>query len=101
YYNSRELNGNFMIDPRYNIDFGVQYKVLKDKGMIKISVYDIFYSNHTSGYSKYNNVDLDFKNTNDSRKLNVSFTYRFGKDEFKTRSNRSTASSEEQSRSTN
>ncbi|MFT3752370.1 MAG: outer membrane beta-barrel family protein [Paludibacter sp.] len=101
FYNSRQLNGNFMINPRYNIDFGVQCKVLKDKGVIKVSLYDIFYSNHTNGYSKYNNVDLDFRNTNDSRKLNVSFIYRFGKDEFKTRSNRSTASSEEQSRSTN
>jgi hypothetical protein len=32
-------------------------------------------------------------------KVNIPFNYRFGKDDFKTRSNRTTASSEEQSRS--
>jgi hypothetical protein len=35
----------------------------------------------------------------ETRRLNISFNYRFGKDDFKTRANRSTASSDEQSRS--
>jgi len=99
YYNSRQLNGNFILNPSYSVDFGIQYKVLKDKLVIKASVNDIFNTNQNSGYSKYNNVDLDFKNTNDSRNLNVSLSYRFGKDDIKTRGNRTTASSEEQSRS--
>ena len=99
YYNSRQLNGNFILNPSYSVDFGVQYKVLNDKMVIKVAVNDIFNTNHNGGYSKYNNVDLDFKNTNDSRNLNVSLSYRFGTDDFKTRGNRSTASSEEQSRS--
>lgn len=99
YYNSKQLEGNFTINSFYSVDFGIQYKLLKDKAVIKASVNDIFNSNHPSGYSKYNNVDLDFKNSNDSRRLNVSISYRFGKDQFKTRANRSTASVDEERRS--
>lgn len=99
YYSSKKLNGNFMINPRYNADFGIQCKLLDSKLVIKAGVNDLFNSNQTNGYSKYNNVDLDFKNTNDSRQLNISAMYRFGKKDIKTRSNRSTASSEEQNRS--
>ena len=98
YYSSKQLEGNFTLNSFYSIDFGVQYKLFKDKAVIKASVNDIFNSSHNSGYSKYNNVDLDFRNTNDSRRLNVSISYRFGKDQFKTRANRSTASVEEESR---
>jgi hypothetical protein len=50
-------------------------------------------------YSKYGNIDLDVNNRFETQRLNISFNYRFGKSEFKTRSNRSTASSEEQGRS--
>jgi len=99
YYTSYQLMGNVTLNPRYNIDFGIQRKFMKDKIMLKASVSDIFNINKSGGYSKYNNVDIDFKNTYDSRRLNVSLSYRFGKDDFKTRANRSTASSEEESRS--
>ena len=98
-YSSKQLNGNFVINPRYNVDFGAQCKLLDNKLILKASVNDIFNSNQTSGYSKYNNVDLEFKNLNDSRQLNLSVIYRFGKNEFKTRANRTTASSEEENRS--
>jgi len=99
YYTSYQLMGNVTLNPRYNIDFGIQRKFMKDKIMLKASVNDIFNINKSGGYSKYNNVDIDFENTYNSRRLNVSLSYRFGKDDFKTRANRSTASSEEESRS--
>jgi iron complex outermembrane receptor protein len=99
YYTSYQLMGNVTLNPRYNIDFGAQRKFMKDKIMLKVSVNDIFNTNRSGGYSKYNNVDINFKNTYDSRRMNVSLSYRFGKDDFKTRANRSTASSEEESRS--
>lgn len=100
-YYSKQLYGNIVIKPRYSIDLGFQKKVLKDKGVIKISVNDIFKTSMSGAYSKYNNVDIDVNNVGDSRRFNLTFSYRFGKDEFKTRANRSTSSSEEQSRSGN
>jgi len=99
YYNSGILVSNIIVRQRYTIDFGIQRRILNDKGSIKIAVSDIFNTGQASAYAKYDNVDIDVKNRFDSRRLKVSFNYRFGKSEFKTRGNRSTASSEEQSRS--
>ncbi|MFM2292884.1 MAG: hypothetical protein RIS29_2697 [Bacteroidota bacterium] len=98
-YQSDQLISNIIIRPRYSIDLGLQRKILNDKGLIKIALNDIFNTSCGSAYAKYGNVDIDVKNKWDSRRFNLSFNYRFGKDDFKTRSNRTTASSEEQSRS--
>ena len=96
---SEQLLGNFTIKPRYNIDLGIQRRVLKDKGVIKASFSDIFNTGSAGGYTRYENVDIDADNHSETRRVNVSFTYNFGKNQFKTRSNRSTSSSEEESRS--
>jgi len=98
-YRSKQLWGNFTIYEQYSVDFGVQKSLFDKKGTLKVSVDDIFNTNKGGGFAKYSNVDMNVHNHWDSRTLNVSFTYRFGKDSFKTRANRSTASSEEQSRS--
>jgi len=98
-YSSAQLISNIIVRPRYTIDLGLQRKVFKDKGTIKVAVSDIFDTGRGSAYAKYDNVDIDVKNRYDSRRLQISFNYNFGKAEFKTRGNRSTASSEEQSRS--
>ena len=99
YYNSEQLIGNFIIRPQYTVDLGFQRKILHDKGVLKLSVNDVFNTGGTGAYSKYNNIDLVVKNKYDSRRLNITFSYRFGKDGFLTRSDRTTASSEEASRS--
>jgi hypothetical protein len=98
-YSSKQLVSNIVVLPRYTLDFGLQLKVLKNQGVLKLSVSDIFKTANGGAYARHDNVDLDVMNHWDSRKLNVSFNYRFGKDNFKTRSNRSTSSSEEQNRS--
>lgn len=98
-YISKQLWGNFYINKRYSADLGIQKSLFNKKGTLKLSLNDIFNTNQGGGYARYGNVDIRSINHWDSRQLNMTFTYRFGKDSFKTRSNRSTASSEEQSRS--
>jgi hypothetical protein len=98
-YMSKQLIGNFTLKPRYSIDLGLQMRVLNDKGSIRASFSDIFKTSSAGAYSKYGNIDIDVNNRFETRRLNISFNYRFGKDDFKTRANRSTASSDEQSRS--
>jgi hypothetical protein len=44
---------------------------------------DIFAGGVFKGYSKYSNVDANFKDVNDSRNVSVSFTYRFNKGKLK------------------
>ncbi len=98
-YSSSQLISNIIVRPRYTIDLGLQRKILKDQGTIKMAVSDIFKTANGGAFAKYDNVDIDVMNKWDSRRLNISFNYRFGKDNFKTRANRSTSSSEEQNRS--
>jgi hypothetical protein len=98
-YISKQLFGNMVMKPRYSIDLGMQMLVLNDKGSIRASFSDIFNTGSSGVYSKYGNLELDMKTIAETRRLNISFSYRFGKSEFKTRANRSTASTDEQSRS--
>lgn len=98
-YQSKQLWGNFVIYDRYLVNCGIQKSLFDKKATLKISVDDIFNTDKGGGYAKYGNVNMDVDNRWDSRSVNLSFSYRFGKDSFKTRANRSTASSEEQSRS--
>jgi len=98
-YSSEQLISNLYVRPQYSIDLGVQRKIFNDNGMIKVGLSDIFKTYHGGGYAKNGNVDIDVMNYWDSRKLSVSFSYRFGNDNFKTRANRSTSSNDEQNRS--
>ena len=98
-YSSRQLVSNIIVNPRFTLDLGFQKRVLDNHGNIRLSVSDIFNTGQNSAYAKYDNVDIEVKNRYDSRRLNLTFSYRFGKDDFKTRANRATSSSEEQNRS--
>ncbi len=99
YYNSAQLVSNIIVRQRYAVNLGFQRNVLKDQGTVKLSVNDLFNTANGSAYAKYDNVDIDVINHWNSRRISLSFNYRFGKDNFKTRANRSTSSSEEQNRS--
>ncbi|MDO9634810.1 MAG: outer membrane beta-barrel protein [Paludibacter sp.] len=98
-YSSEQLVSNIIILPSYTINFGLQKKILKNQGVIKVSVSDIFKTSQSKAYAKYDNVDIQVLNKWDTRRVNITFNYRFGKDDFKTRANRSTSSTEEQGRS--
>lgn len=99
YYTSKQLHGNMVRLNNYCINLGFQRKILNNNGVIKVSFNDILNTSNGGSYTKYSNINLEVINKSDSRRLNLSFSYRFGKNNFKTRANRSTASSEEESRS--
>jgi hypothetical protein len=98
-YRSKQLSGVFTSYKQYYVDFGVAKNLFNNKAYVRVAVKDIFNTNKSGGFSKYGNVDCVSYNRATTRTLNVSLSYRFGKDDFKTRSNRTTSSSEEQSRS--
>ena len=98
-YMSKQLVGNFTMKSYCTVDLGVKRNILKDKGVLRASFSDIFNTGSAGAYTKYGNVDIDVDNRFETQRLNVSFNYRFGKSEFKTRAARSTASSDEEGRS--
>jgi hypothetical protein len=81
YFNSSVLYGFFVMEKQYQLSFGIQKSLFKNKnGNIKFSVSDIF-KNLTSGGSMHVNhiINTDFMNWWDSRRAALTFTYRFSK----------------------
>ena len=94
-YSSSQLVSNVTVRPRYSLDLGVQRKFFDNNGTLKLAVTDVFNTNTGSAYARHANVDIEVANHWNSRRLNLTFSYRFGKDNFKTRANRTTASGDE------
>jgi hypothetical protein len=98
-YQSEQLSGNVILMQQCQVNLGIQKLLINNKATLKLSVDDLFNTNQGGDVAKYGTVNVQLTNRWDSRKLNLSFSYRFGKDNFKTRANRTTSSSEEESRS--
>lgn len=99
FYNSKDVEGQFIIGPFGQVSAGVSKQVLKNKGTVKLNVRDIFYTQVIDGHIKYQNVNEHFIQSRDSRVVNISFTWRFGK-QFKDapRKKSDNGASEEQNR---
>jgi hypothetical protein len=53
--------------------------VLKGKGSVKMSVRDLFYTQPPKGDINFKSTEAHFRSQWDSRQVNFTFTYRFGK----------------------
>ncbi len=99
FYITGEMDGVMIIKPMYNIDMAIGKSILNNKGTLKLRVSDVAWSQRAKGFSRYNNIDVEFKETRNSRVFNLSFSYRFNKGTLKANATRRTsASSEEQNR---
>lgn len=83
-----------IVDPAGQLSVGVGKTIMKSKGTIKLAARDIFYTQLMKGFTYFTHATEYFKLTRDTRVLNLSFTYRFGKT-FKTQRRSAGAASEE------
>ncbi len=79
FYRTRSIEGTLVANDMGAVNVGFSKQILKKKGSLRLNIRDVFYTQQFSGYSKYQNIDVTIKNTRDSRVANLSFTYRFGK----------------------
>ena len=79
FYRSGGVEGVILFKPMGMVSMGVGKQVFKNKGNIKLNVRDVFFTQRFRASSKYGNVDAAFQNQNDSRVVNLSFSYRFSK----------------------
>ncbi|MCB9282909.1 MAG: TonB-dependent receptor [Lewinellaceae bacterium] len=98
WYRSPEVDGIFIGRAMYMADFGLSKKILKDKGSLRLNVNDLFNTGRWRGYTKYENMDLAVDSKWQSRRVNVSFNYRFGNQNVKGPQRRNTGSDEERNR---
>lgn len=98
YYNSSMQWSIFTIKPQYSVSAGIQKKLLKDKATIKLNVNDIFHTQHSYAWVKYQNLDVTSSNHWDSQSVGLTFTWRFEKGHVKPVHHYQSAIDEEQNR---
>ena len=67
-----------IVDPAGQLSIGLSKTILKNRGSLRLSARDIFYTQWMKGNTLFVNVDEYFKLTRDTRVLTISFAYRFG-----------------------
>ncbi|GAC1423786.1 MAG: outer membrane beta-barrel family protein [Flavisolibacter sp.] len=79
FYRTRGIEGQIIIQPLGQASAGIGKQILKNKGAVKLNVRDIFLTNRPTGDINFGNTLAHFSQYRDSRAVNLSFTYRFGK----------------------
>jgi hypothetical protein len=96
FYRSKGLEGVIFIEPVAQVNTGFSKQIMKNNATVRLNVRDIFGQGVFKGYSKYSNVDAQFKDVNDSRAASISFTYRFNKGKLKAGNNRKSGGADDE-----
>lgn len=80
------------------LNLGLSQNIMKDKGTLRLSVRDVFFTQRFRGETKYGNVDAAFQERNDSRVATIGFTYRFSKGKVNGPKRRNNSANDEQNR---
>lgn len=68
-----------VLEPTGQLSIGVSKQILKNKGTVRLTMRDIFYTQAMAGWTDFQGVGEYFKLMRDTRVATISFTYRFGK----------------------
>lgn len=98
FYQSPMLWGLMNIKSMYSVDFGVQKYFWNKKANIKLTLRDPFKLMKFKADLNYSNLDGYINNTWDSRRIGLSFSYRFGNDDIKPSRQRKSGLEDEQNR---
>lgn len=79
YYRTKGWEGQVEVRPVHLLNAGVQKKVLKDKGTLKLALNNLLQYQVYTGTILLNNAEAKFRNNQFSRSAALTFTYRFGK----------------------
>ncbi len=98
-YRNGWLEGVLRVRPVGFVGAGLSQQILKNRGMLRLTARDIFYTQKLKGRSKYGNVDFTMGQVADTQVLTLGFTYNFSKGKKITPVKRTAGSaSEEQER---
>ncbi len=82
----------------YSVNAGVQYSFWENNASLKLSANDIFRTQRFRGESIVGENTIKIDNRWESRRINLTFNYRFGNKEVKPVGRKRGASSDEQNR---
>lgn len=78
-YRSGWLEGIMRVKPIGLVGAGLSQRVLKNKGTIRLTARDIFYTQRFKGRTQYGNVDVEMLQISETQVLTIGFTYSFSK----------------------
>lgn len=99
YYVSKFLNGaNYIYDPQWTIDMGIQNKILKERAVLRLAVTDIFNTLKVGIDRNFGGLNFHLNRQWETRQIKLSLNYKFGNRNVKQAQERGTSADEEKSR---
>ncbi|SFF10308.1 Outer membrane receptor proteins, mostly Fe transport [Chitinophaga sp. CF118] len=98
YYNGPAATGTTRWKEIWTVDAGLQKKVFDNNGTVRLSVTDIFNTLRPGGLIDFGGTYLRSDFRSESRRLKISFSYRFGKKSVKQARTRTTSADTESKR---
>ncbi|RYZ24006.1 MAG: TonB-dependent receptor [Chitinophagaceae bacterium] len=98
WYRTSGVDGQIVIGSLGQVSAGAGKTILKGAGSLKLNVRDIFFTNKVQGGMSFQNTDVRFWQTRDSRNVSLAFNWRFGKPAKDSPRRRSGAASDELNR---
>jgi len=95
YYTSKVVYSVAIMQPRGWIDLGAQKMIFDKKATLRLSISDVFKLNVNSYVAQHENINLKGSERWDSRRINLTFTWRFGRSDIKAARQRSSGLEEE------
>ncbi len=96
WYNSPAIWGaNFESAAIWNIDFGIQKKLLEKRARLSLTISDIFRSSGWYGVSRFEGLTITSSGYSDNRRLSLYFSYIFGNKRVKKNKRKTGAEDEE------
>jgi iron complex outermembrane receptor protein len=78
-YRSGWLEGVIRVQPIWFMGAGISQQILKNKGMLRLTARDIFFTQRMKGKSQYGNVDFQMRQVAETQVVTVGFSYNFSK----------------------
>lgn len=99
FYNSPSIWGaNYLTQRFWAVNTGAQFRLWQQRGILKVSVSDVFYSMQWRGIQDFGGLFFDASGGWESRQLKLNFTYNFGSNDVKKARRRKTGLEDEKGR---
>ncbi|MGI8597925.1 MAG: outer membrane beta-barrel family protein, partial [Chitinophagaceae bacterium] len=79
WYRSGGLEGAMIVKSVGRIGAGISQKVLKNKGTLRLTARDIFWTQRMRAITRYGNVDVEMRQVSETQVFSLGFTYSFSK----------------------
>jgi len=98
FYQARQIYGYMDIKPLWMLNAGIQKQLFDKKATLRLNVQDMFFTGYPRAASTYTGYREDFIAERETRVVNLSFTYRFGRNTVAPVRKRSGGAEEEKNR---